>query len=142
MRLGRFTREVFQQLLSVCLMKRSRAAQVSQEEFLRTPLVVRDPASNARWTMESVLAERGLELPPYLVQAATPIAARRESIARNAPLALSRHVLGSGLFKEVEIDGLSFPRVYEIVLPAVGEPSEDVRKLIERLRAAVAGWTS
>ena len=120
----------------------ARRKRISQEEFFRTPVVVRDPASNARWTMESVLAERGLQPPPYLVQAATPIAARREALARNAPLVLSRHVIDRGSFKEVEIDGLSFPRVFEIVLPAVGEPNEDVRALIERLREAVAGWTS
>ena len=29
---------------------------------------------------------------------------------------------------------------YEIVLPAIGEPSKDVAELIARLRDAVAGW--
>lgn len=113
---------------------------VSRDEFLSTPLVVRDPASNARWTMETVLEERGLELPPYLVQAATPIAARREALARNAPLVLSRHVLGGSAFTEVEIDGLSFPRVFEVVLPAIGEPAEPVQRVIGRLRDAVSRW--
>ena len=120
----------------------ARRGRVSVEEFLQTPIVVRDPTSNARWTVESVLAERGLEPPPYLVQAATPIAARREALARTAPLLLSRHVLGKGAFVEVEIDGLAFPRVYEAVLPAVGEPSEPAQRLIARLREAVARWTS
>lgn len=119
----------------------ARRGRISQDEFLRTPIVVRDPASNARWTMESVLGERGLEPPPYLVQAATPIAARREALARNAPLVLSRHVLGQGAFKEVEVDGLTFPRVYEIVLPAVGDPGEEVHRLVEQLREAVSRWT-
>lgn len=118
----------------------ARRQRITQEEFLRTPIVVRDPASNARWTMETVLEERGCAPPPYLVQAATPIAARREALARNAPLVLSRHVLGSGVFTEVEIDGLAFPRVYEVVLPAIGEPSEPVQRLIDRLREVVAPW--
>lgn len=118
----------------------ARRKSISQDEFLRTPIVVRDPASNARWTLEAELEERGLQPPPYLVQAATPFAARREALTRNAPLALSRHVLGSGIFTEVEIDGLTFPRVYEVVLPAIGDPSESIQRLIDRLRQRVSLW--
>lgn len=119
----------------------ARLARVSLKEFLRTPMVVRDPQSNARWTVESVLRERGLQLARPLVQAATPVAARRAALEHNAPLLLSRHVLPPEFFAEVRIDGdLRFLRSFDLVLPAVGEPSDDLRTLIDELAAAVARW--
>jgi DNA-binding transcriptional LysR family regulator len=114
--------------------------RITQTEFLRTPMVVRDPGANARWTVESVLNRLGLRAAPPLVQCPTPAGARREALARNAPLLLSRHVLGSEFFVEVEVEHLRFPRVYQLVLPAVGEPSDAVKTLVRRLEAAVARW--
>jgi hypothetical protein len=49
---------------------------------------------------------------------------------------LSRHVLDPQFFAEIEIDGLTFPRRFELVLPAGGEPVAAVRELMERLREA------
>lgn len=116
-----------------------RVGPVSRAEFLRTPMVVRDPASNARWTVEAALRDQGLEPPPVLVEAATPGAARREARERGAPLLLSRFVLAGHGFTEVPVQGLAFPRAYMFVLPALGEPGEAVQALIERLEATVAG---
>ena len=113
----------------------AQRGRVTANEFLRTPMVVRDPESNARWTVDSKLRERGLRAAEPVVQAATPAAARREAIAHNAPVLLSRHVLDE-FFAEVAVDGLEFPRHFELVLPAVGEPGEDVRDLMRRLAAA------
>lgn len=118
----------------------ARLGRVTLREFLRTPMVLRDPQANARWTVDAVLHARGLELAPPLAEAATPVAARREARARNAPTLLSRHVLPRELFAEVAVDGVAFPRRYELVLPAIGEPTDAVRELIEELRAAVAAW--
>ena len=39
---------------------RGPAGAVALDRFLATPMVVRDPSSNARWTVEAVLAARGL----------------------------------------------------------------------------------
>jgi DNA-binding transcriptional LysR family regulator len=112
--------------------------RVSQAEFLRTPLVVRDPASNARWTVDGELRRRGLHAVPPLVQAATPAAARHEALVRNAPLVLSRNVIRGHHFVEVTIDGLSFPRQFMLVLPAVGEPSAAVNRLRDLLLEAAS----
>ena len=114
--------------------------RISQAEFLRTPMVVRDPGANARWTVEAALNRLGLTAAAPLVECPTPSAARQEALARNAPLLLSRHVLRSEFFVALEIDRLRFPRVFELVLPAVGEPSAQVNALIARLEDAVAGW--
>jgi DNA-binding transcriptional LysR family regulator len=113
----------------------ARRKSITVNEFLRTPMVVRDPSSNARWTVESVLRERGLKAAAPLVEVGTPMAAMREARARKAPLLLSRYVVRSPDFAHMEIEGLRFPRYYVIVLPAQeGEPPHAVSQLIQRLR--------
>ena len=112
----------------------SRRTRVSLDEFLRTPVVVRDPASNARWTVESELRRRDLRPPPLLAQAPTPAAARREARERQAPVLLSRGVLRAEPFVSLEVGGLRFPRSWVAVLPSVGEPAAEVAELVELLR--------
>jgi DNA-binding transcriptional LysR family regulator len=115
----------------------SRLPRISVKEFLKTPMVVRDPAANARWTVDTELRRRGLEATAPLCQAATPAAAKREAVERGAPLLLSERVLREPTWSRVKIDGLEFPRRFAIVLPGVGDPTDDARELIERLKAAV-----
>ncbi|HKN93464.1 MAG TPA: LysR substrate-binding domain-containing protein, partial [Thermoleophilaceae bacterium] len=112
----------------------ARRRQVSLRDFLRTPMVLRDPSSNARWTVDGVLRERGLTAASALCEIGTPEAAKREARARKVPVLLSRHVIHSRDFAIVQVDGLSFPRSYVLVLPAYGEPTQAVNALIERLR--------
>ena len=118
----------------------ARRARVTMREFLAEPMVVRDPSSAARWTVDSVLRARRMLAAAPLVEASTPRAAMREAHDRTAPLLLSRHVLPALQFVTVAVEGLSFPRAYVLVLPAVGEPPAAIAALIERMRAAVAGW--
>jgi DNA-binding transcriptional LysR family regulator len=113
----------------------AQRGQIRQLEFLRTPMVIRDPSSNARWTVEAVLRERGLRAAPPLAQAATPAAALQEALNREAPVLLSRLVLGA-YFVPVAVDGLTFPRRYEFVRRADRDPGADVRALMQRLREA------
>lgn len=108
---------------------------IGRQDFLRTPMVVRDPSSNARWTVDSMLKREGLEMAPPLAQAATPAAARQQALARNAPVLLSRHVLGE-FFVPVPVNGLRFVRTYELVLPADVTPDAGTQALAERLRSA------
>jgi DNA-binding transcriptional LysR family regulator len=112
----------------------ARRQEITQAEFLRTPMVLRDPSSNARWTVDAVLRERRLSAAPPLVEVARPEAAMREAKARKAPVLLSRYVFRTRDFVEVAIEGLSFPRNYVLILPAYGEPTQAVKDLIERLR--------
>jgi DNA-binding transcriptional LysR family regulator len=113
--------------------------RIARREFLRTPMVVRDRSSNARWTVEAALRRERLEAAPPLAEAPTPGAAKRQALALGVPVLLSRHVLSSS-FAEVEVHGLRFDREYRLVLPPVGEPPPAVRAVEERLRAAVAEW--
>jgi DNA-binding transcriptional LysR family regulator len=114
--------------------------RISRAEFQHTPMVVRESGSNARWTVDAALSRLGLRAAPPLLECPTPSSALQEALARNAPLLLSRHVLRREFFVEVEIDRLEFPRSYNLVLPAVGEPSGPAKALIRRLEAIVAGW--
>jgi DNA-binding transcriptional LysR family regulator len=114
--------------------------RISRTEFLRTPMVMRDPGSNARWTVDSVLRREGLSAAPALLECPTPARARQEALVRNAPLLLSRHVLPREFFVEVEVERLEFGRAYQLVLPAIGEPAPAIKALIARLEAVVARW--
>jgi DNA-binding transcriptional LysR family regulator len=114
--------------------------QISLDEFLATSMVMRDPSSNSRWTVEAVLREHGHELPAPLVEAGTPAAAREEATARHAPILVSRSVLARHDFHEVPVEGISFPREYVLVLPAYGEPPEQVTELIDQLRHEAHVW--
>jgi DNA-binding transcriptional LysR family regulator len=119
----------------------TRRGQVSLLEFLATPMVVRDPSSNARWTVDAVLARREVSAAEPLLEAPTPRAAITEARARNAPVLLSRHILAQiEDFTVVTVEELEFPRAYVLVTPAYGEPTGEVRDLIERIRRAVRIW--
>jgi DNA-binding transcriptional LysR family regulator len=114
--------------------------QVSRKRFLATAMVVRDPSSNARWTVDAVLAAHDLKAAEPLMEAATPRAAIAEARARRAPVLLSRHVLAQSDFAIVAVDGLAFPRSYVLVSPAYGEPAGEVRELVDRIREHIRIW--
>jgi len=113
---------------------------ISAERFLRTPMVVRDPASNARWTVDAALEAKGVKAAAPLAEAATPRAAMAEARRRGAPVLLSRHVLAGTDFTIVQVLGLSFPRAFVLVTPAYGEPSGEVRELADEIRDHVRIW--
>jgi DNA-binding transcriptional LysR family regulator len=113
---------------------------ISREQFLATPMVARDPSSNARWTVEAVLAAEGLKAAEPVVEASTPRAALTDARRRCAPVLLSRHIIANTDFHVVPVDGLAFPRSYVLVTPAYGEPTGEVRDLVERLGDHVRIW--
>jgi len=113
---------------------------VTQQRFLTTAMVVRDPSSNARWTVDAVLGANDLKAAEPLMEAATPRAAISEARSRNAPVLLSRHVVAQTDFVPVAVEGLEFPRSYVLLTPAYGEPSREVRELIDRIRDHVRIW--
>jgi DNA-binding transcriptional LysR family regulator len=120
--------------------KWARSHTVTREEFLATRMVMRDPSSNARWTVDAVLAGGDIRLAEPLVEAPTPQAALAEARRRNAPVLLSRHVIARTDFETVTVEGLAFPRSYVLVTPAYGEPTGEVRQLIESIREHVRIW--
>jgi len=115
-------------------------ATVTRGRFLATPMVVRDPSSNARWTVDAVLAAEGVQAAAPLIEVATPRAAIAEARSRRAPVLLSRHVIAQTDFTAVAVDGLAFPRSYVLVSPAYGETTAEVRELVERIREHIRIW--
>jgi hypothetical protein len=101
---------------------------------------VRDPSSNARKTVDAVLAAHELHAATPLVEAATPRAAVAEARTRRAPVLLSRHVIAQTDFTAVAVDDLSFPRSYVLVTPTNGETTGEVRELVERIREHIRIW--
>ena len=114
--------------------------RVSLKRFLATPLVVRDPSSNARWTVDAVLAAHDLHAAEPLVEAATPRAALAEARTRRAPVLLSRHIIAQSDFSAVEVEGVAFPRSFVLVTPAVGETTGEVRELVACIRQHIRIW--
>jgi DNA-binding transcriptional LysR family regulator len=114
--------------------------RVTRKRFLATSMVVRDPSSNARWTVDAVLAADDLQAAAPLVEAATPRAALAEARSRRAPVLLSRHIIAQSDFIAVEVEGLAFPRSYVLVTPAYGELTGEVRELVERIREHIRIW--
>jgi DNA-binding transcriptional LysR family regulator len=115
-------------------------AKVSRQRFLATAMIVRDPSSNARWTVETALAKARLVPAEPLAEAPTPQAALSQARARRAPTLLSRHIIAQTDFTAVAVEGLAFPRSYVLVTPAYGEPSGPVAELIDALREYVRIW--
>jgi LysR substrate binding domain len=113
---------------------------VSRKRFLATPMVVRDPSSNARWTVDAVLSADDARAADPLLEAATPRAAIAEARRLRAPVLLSRHVLAQTDFTVVAVEDLRFPRTYVLVTPAYGEPAGEVRELADRIRDHIRIW--
>ncbi len=118
----------------------AKRGSVTRRRFLETPMVVRDPSSNARWTVDTVLADAGLHAARPLVEAATPRAALSEARERCAPVLLSRHVIAQTDFVTIAVDELAFPRDYVLVTPAYGEPTGEVRALVDAIKEHVRIW--
>lgn len=113
---------------------------VPRHTFLATPMVVRDPSSNARWTVDAVLAAAGLTAARPLVEAATPRAALSEARRRGAPVLLSRHIVAQSDFTTVAVEALEFPRSYVLVTNAHRGVTGEVRELMDRIREHVRIW--
>jgi hypothetical protein len=103
-------------------------------------MVVRDPSSNARWTVDAVLAANRVVAADPLVEAATPRAALSEARRRGAPVLLSRHVLAGSDFVVLQVEGLAFPRTFAVVTAAYRGPTAEVRELIQQIRDYARIW--
>ena len=118
----------------------AKRAAITRQRFLSTPMVLRDPSSNARWTVDAVLGANDLRAAEPLLEAATPRAALAEARRLNAPVLLSRHVLAQTDFAIVSVQDLAFPRSYVLVTPAYGEATGEVRELVARIRDHIRIW--
>src|SRR3954471_534592 len=95
--------------------------EVEVEQFVATPMVVRDPSANTRRVVEEALAKRGLSLAAPLAEVGSTSAAKATALSEGAPVLLSLLALGPadpGLVVR-RVDDLRFLRRFAMV--AAGE---------------------
>lgn len=114
--------------------------EVALQDFLGTPAVTCDSASNSRWTVDAALRELELTLARPLVEAGTPAAARRAAADLGAPALLSLNTLRDSDLRVVRVSGLRFIRQFVLLTGAVGEPTSEVITLSEHLARQAAIW--
>ncbi len=116
-----------------------RTRPVGLDELLATPLVVREPGSGTRVSLEQAVAGHGRLAPPALELASN--AAVRVAVASGAgPAVLSelavRASVAGGMLRAVMVDDLAIARQLRAVW--LGQPSSAMRALIEVAEAAGA----
>ena len=112
--------------------------EVPLGEFVRTPMVMRDPSANTRRTVEGMLGERGLALAPPLAEVGSTSAARATAVSENAPALLSRRALGGedDALVARRVRGLRFSRWFMLLSGSLESLSPVARSLLEHLDSA------
>jgi DNA-binding transcriptional LysR family regulator len=112
---------------------------VPVDEFVATPLVMRDPSANTRRVVDEALAGRGLALAPPLAEVGSTSAAKATAISECAPVLLSLLALGpadAGLVVR-RVETLRFLRRFAMVVGAERTLRPAARALAAALRAEV-----
>jgi DNA-binding transcriptional LysR family regulator len=115
-------------------------AQVPAEEFLRAPMVLRDPSANTRRIVDAVLHERGLRLAAPLAEVGSTSAAIAAALSGHAPALLSALAIGPGEGRLVgcRIEGLRFVRRFTLLWRARDPLSPQLRTLIDYLTRSLS----
>ena len=109
------------------------------EQFVATPLVMRDPSANTRRVVEEALGARGAALAPSLAEVGSTSAAKATALEEGAPVLLSLLALGpadAGLVVR-RVDGMRFLRKFAMVVAAEETLPPGARALAAALRAGV-----
>jgi DNA-binding transcriptional LysR family regulator len=112
--------------------------EIPLDEFLRTPMVLRDPGADARRAVDDALSERGETLAPSLAEVGSTSAARSAAVAHGAPVVLSRLAVAredDGLTAR-RVEGMRFMRRFAIFLSAVEAITPGARGLVDHLLRA------
>lgn len=111
------------------------AKEIELCDFLRTPLIVRDPDASTRRTVEAVLGEKDFKLAPPLAEVGSTSAAKSTALKECVPLLISRCAMGDGSegFVVHSVEGLSFPRQFVLLLAGEESISPSARSLISHL---------
>ena len=118
----------------------SSSRPVPVDDFVATPMVVRDPSANTRRVVEEALAERGLSLTAPLAEVGSTSAAKATALSEGAPVLLSRMAVGPSDvgFVVRRVRGLRFARRFVTVVGAEQTMPAGARALAAALAASVA----
>jgi DNA-binding transcriptional LysR family regulator len=122
----------------------AKARMVSLDDFVSTPMVVRDPSANTRRVVEQALAARGVSLTAPLAEVGSTSAAKATALEESAPVLLSLLAVGpadEGLVVR-RIRGLDLTRRFVMVAGAEETLPAGARALAAALTASVHGITS
>src|SRR4051794_9168742 len=113
---------------------------VPLEDFVSTPMVMRDPSAHTRRTVEAALAARELSLAPSLAEVGSTSAAREAALEEGVPVLLSRLAVGRARDPLVPktIDGLPLSRRFAFLLGNEANLSRAARALLTHLRENTA----
>jgi DNA-binding transcriptional LysR family regulator len=105
-------------------------------EFLRTPMVMRDPSANTRQVVDAVLRERGVSLAAPVAEVGSTSAAITAALSGRAPALLSQLAVAAGDRHMVarRVDELRFTRRFVVIWSAQDALGPEARALIEYLR--------
>jgi DNA-binding transcriptional LysR family regulator len=121
-----------------------RRRPVGPEELAATPLVMREPGSGTRTTLDDALAEAlggapgGVSRPEPLLELASGAAVRSSVLAGAGPAVVSilavRDQLGAGTLRRVEVEGLTLARRLRAVWSGPGRLTGAAADLVATAR--------
>jgi DNA-binding transcriptional LysR family regulator len=109
---------------------------VPRGDFLRTPLILRDPGAHSRRLTDAVLASYREHLATPLLEVGNTAAAKREALELEAPILLSALALDEHrdrLYRR-PIEGFRFPRRFVIVFRSLADLGPGGREFVDFLR--------
>ena len=117
------------------------AQEIDLDEFVSTPIIMRDPGADSRRTVDAVLRPLGLSLSPPLAEIGNTAAAKDAALHEGAPLLLSRLTMGAADERLLvrQVAGLRFPRSFVLLYGTEEGLSPMGRALVEHLRMSVSG---
>lgn len=112
-------------------------AEIPMNEFLATPMVMRDPSANTRRVVDAALHRRGLQLAPPLAEVGSTGAALAAAITGRAPALLSQlavtaeeaHMLAR------RVEGIRFRRRFVMLWGARDALVPEARGLVDHIAA-------
>ncbi len=113
-----------------------RRETIGREEFLRTPLIVRDPGAHGRRLVDAALGSFRERLATPRLEVGSSAAAKREALELDTPILLSALALDEKhdrLYRR-PIEGLRFPRRFLVVCRSSADLRPSERELIDFLR--------
>ena len=113
-----------------------RREAVPREEFLSTPLIVRDPGAHSRRLVDAVLASFRQQLTRPLREVGSTAAAKREALELRAPILLSALALDEqrDRLSRRPIEDLRFPRRFMLICRSQADLRPSERDFVAFLR--------
>jgi DNA-binding transcriptional LysR family regulator len=113
----------------------SKLDEIERDEFVRMPMIMRDPNASSRRVVVQLLEEAGLALAPPLAEFGSTSAAKAAALAECMPALLSQFALAEQEQNLVirRVRGLRFTRTFVLVHGGDGNLRPVVKALVDEL---------